>query len=1102
MDTNTAGHQVRTYDAAKFIEGVDQTAWDMTLYCGSCHVGGSWGEKDRNGRRHSSPQAMQAQGMGMAMSAFDPFLFMVQERFEPTTGMPKHVVKPSPWAYPGYIGMNPANGPIMPAASGAPGAMGWGQAAMGPGVTDGQLMMPNVKEMDCLFCHFEGYNNVMASVMTLGGMFTMAPMAGSGIMDTNSLSPTYQGYNAALVNYSTAGFGRNVVSLKASTIAKIKPNPPSQNCRLCHSPTSLTDLPSFMKDFLSNAPTIFTGYSSATSPFTGLSMPSFDFNAPFAKNWNVANPLAPAPAFMTSPKLTKAEVGMAFQGMPGFEYAFIPSIGFPAAMGGTVYNTIAGMTGGPYGAPGSLLGVNMAFGPDYGVEIGGGNPVGTGPLYFESFVEKTNPMSGMDQNVLKKSTMPFPRADWFKRGDLWDDATVEVHYSFGCEGCHMDTATTKVDTASFDGKSLCDPGRGFDSAGGVESNPLFLSTMNSQNTVKRCENCHVSGKNSDGVAIETFGAPNPNAIHATYGLASTATSPKVRAIRANADGSGEEYFLGSHMDIVECTVCHVRKNTQVVRALDSTSGMRYPNMLGFRKNEGMMGMFSSPPNASVQNSYDEWTPLFTWQKIGNGFKQINGVRNEEYRRKIYPINMITAIIWNNEDPTVDANGDGIVGREPTEYNLTGTTPHAIATNYDPWISRDMKAGMNFGPSGFAPIPVGFGPGAFQSAYNQNGSFTGAWQYVGVYGGNVLFTTPEEIAGYKAYRTAIKDAPGMGGKSWDGTKLLYIPGPYMVTHNVRKTDMFVRGKSCADCHAPGKDFFDGGFNITGTAIKAVANQQFMASPAEIAQVVAHAEDLVTGAELASKNGAAREIPAEVTGCWNAATKTFTMNNGSTCTSNAYKKIVDLDRSTVFYPDTTNVTGADGVDRTPGLHINRLLQIGAAPVATISNAVDAQGYVATNVGSSLTLNAADQLNPNFEYSWTFNDNQGAATGQSVSRSFPSATYYVATLHVKNKNTGEIKTAKKTIKVLAAVPQNNFTAAATNVARVVTLNLSGMPAHAKIQVAWGDSNNTYTTSAASYSPKHTYYAAGAKTITIKLVSSTGTIVGQTTATTAALP
>lgn len=55
------------------------------------------------------------------------------------------------------------------------------------------------------------------------------------------------------------------------------------------------------------------------------------------------------------------------------------------------------------------------------------------------------------------------------------------------------------------------------------------------------------------------------------------------------DGSGGQKFIpGSHLDVIDCTVCHVQKKSMAVRALDCTSGNRYPTMVGFDYSKGMM----------------------------------------------------------------------------------------------------------------------------------------------------------------------------------------------------------------------------------------------------------------------------------------------------------------------------------------------------------------------------------------------------------------------------------------------------------------------------------------------------------------------------------
>jgi hypothetical protein len=831
---------------------VDLSAWDLSTTCGSCHPGGGFVEKDRNGKRFSMMNPM--------VDGYTPYTMTVFDQYDKNTGMPNHKITGAPWSYPIWNGNTPVT---------APG--GWGQPmtiTMPDGsvmpVVQGQVMMPNVKEMDCLMCHFDGYSNLMSSVMAYSGAHNATASFGAGFM--NMFTQAYD-FNSGLLQKDAQ---TGVVSLTPAFFSKMKAAPQSQNCRNCHMPSGLKDLPDMMRDFLSSAPMAYTG--SFTQSFTGLAMPAFDFNAPFGRSWDwTTGP------YTTSPTVYMTQTGMATSN--GSSPA-IPA-GWPAAMGMSEYNQTVAMS-----TPGFL---------------GGGNPAGSGPIYYQATLPNTGGMQ--DQNALKKGVVPFPRSEWFKRGDMWAPG-YDVHLTLECSGCHMNTNTTKVDVfaaptdptnpnTTFDGKSLCDPGKGYDSAAGVEGNVLKRTTVNSQNTVKKCEDCHVTGKNSDGVAINTFGAANPTTAHQNAGLLANVT----QAVKTTT-GSDEVPFVGSHLDVMDCTACHLAREQMAVRELDATSGNRYPNMIGFAAERGMMGMFSDPAPGMIpaNTNLSKWEPLYSWQKNGNYWKtKDDGSVNADWRRKVYAMNIITAGIWNNIDPTVDANGDGVTGAPPIHH--AGDYPGAVTANYDPWIARDMKAGINFGPSGFAPIPVGFGGGSFQSAYDQTGAFTGAWTYVGVYGGNILFSTPEEISGYKAYRNSIKGLTGMDNKSWSGTQLALIGGPYKLTHGIRPTATFVLGKSCTDCHSatPKTSLFTGTFDMLGTAIKATAGHQFMQSPAEQWTVVGAKDDIETGAELSTKAGGALEIKFDELGTWNAGTKTFTPDSNG-----QFKRVKPLDRSEALYP----------------------------------------------------------------------------------------------------------------------------------------------------------------------------------------------------------
>jgi hypothetical protein len=1042
---------------------LDYSAWELSSTCGSCHPGGGFVEKDRTGKRMSQ--------MSPFTDGITPYTMTIFDRYDPMTGMPAHTVEPAPWSYPIWNGATPLT---APGGWGQPMSMTLPDGSAMP-VVAGQVMMPNVKEFDCLMCHFDGYSNLMSSVMTYSGALNATASFGAGFM--NMFTEAYDFTTGLLEKDSN-----NVVSISSLGLSKMKYDPPSQNCRNCHTPSNLTDIPDMMRDFLSSAPMIYNG--KFVKSFTGLTMPAFDFNAPFGMTWDMT--VGP---YAVSPTLYMTQTGIGST-TPGFTTT-IPA-GWPSAMGMTEFNMAA------------LTSLPPEMQPYF---MGGGNPAGSGPIYYQATLDA---MGHQDQNVLKKSTVPFPRAEWFKRGDMWATG-YDVHLSLDCSGCHMNTKTTKVDQYDvngniiFDGKSTCDPGRGFDSAGGVEANPAFATTVNSQNTVKHCSNCHVTGKNNDGVVIDTFGAPRADVAHQNSGLLANIT----KSVRMNAAGTAEENFVGSHLDVIDCTVCHLSREQMVVRLLDCTSGNRYPNMLGFKKERGMMGMFSDPMStgAPVGNNLESWTPLYTWQKGGSDFKKLNGVANPEWRRKMYAVNLITAQIWNNVDGAVDANGDGVPGRAPSIH--AGTPEVSPSTNYDPWISRDMKAGMNFGPSGFAPIPVGFGADmsatGFASAFAPDGSFTGQWKYVGVYGGNAMFSTPEEITAYKAWREGIKGA--VDGKSWAGTELGFVAGPYKLTHGIRPVDKFVLGTSCTDCHAPAATakvaMFDGTFNMVGTAINAkaakAAGLTFMQAPAEMMEVVGAQHDIDTAAEVSTKAGGAVEVKFQELGDW--AGGVFTPNPAG-----HYTRVTELDRAEALYPNASGVSFVDvkGVDHGTRAAFKTYLTtgitaagsgIGVDPTAKFSSAFIDVDRVTPGVqvytGANQTLTAAAaQAGGLVTYAWTSSDGTPITAGQTSSVNFATAGAKTITLKVTDEE-GKVSTTTKSVTAVAASAATPVVWADALGSLSGVLTVSTLPTPNKsLRIYWGDGKSeTMTINGLDTATKaHTYATAGSKQVKVYVYSSTG--------------
>ncbi|NDY41425.1 PKD domain-containing protein [Dissulfurirhabdus thermomarina] len=873
QDPATPGVQDKVYaDNASFLGAVDMAAWDMAMACGSCHVGGGFVESDRNGQRLSI--------RALTDTTINAYMNYVSEDWDPATGLPNFSVKRAPWTYPVELDGN----------------------------TSTTEWMPNVREMDCFFCHLEGYNNMMSSVIVQMGLLNAAPMAGSGLMDMAT-----GGYNTAMVDANG--------TLLPWVLDRIKGTPPSDNCRQCHIPQSMATLADMMTNFLAAAPMSYNPANPMS--LTGLEMPAYDFDAPWVD--------------------------------------------------------------------------------------------GTGPLYFNA----------SDQNAIKKAMVPFPRSDFFKRGDIWDDASQEVHIGLGCAGCHMDTASLSPDMTQ------CDPGRGYGRLSGVRPS--------SRNTVKRCEHCHITGKNADGVPIQTFGAPDPTPAHKAAGLTALITT----AVGVKDDGNGtpvEYTFPGSHLDVIDCTVCHNHKKSMAVRALDATSGNRYPTMIGFDLSKGMLGMFSAPdPWGMFGGELQEWTPLRTWWQ--NGDKTLpDGSINTAWRRKIYNINMITAVFWNNRDPSVDANGDGA---------------NATPTNFDPWIQRDLKAGMTFAASGFAPIPVGFGSDpAYASAYDANGTFTGAWDWVGVYGGNVIFTRPDQIAAYKAYRTSL------GGKPWDGTELLYFGAPFQVTHNIADTSRFALGKrradgsyGCSDCHAPGAGFFDGDYDMTGNGVNASkVGANMMMEPAADFEVTGYKGDLRTASELQTKDGAGADLPFE-------ANVTCPDNDPRGCV-----QTTDMDRGEALYPHLAETDPAGFAAKRAYLTDNATMTaanygIGIDPVAVIASingiVPDANGTpIEVEVGQPVTLAADTTVNTagTFTYSWISSDAAGEVLpGATVSKTFSTVGTWLVTLKVTDEE-GKLSQVSQKVSAVAPAPAADISYVGT-ASGVQTIRFANLPAHTMLYIFWGD-------------------------------------------------
>ena len=212
--------------------------------------------------------------------------------------------------------------------------------------------------------------------------------------------------------------------------------------------------------------------------------------------------------------------------------------------------------------------------------------------------------------------------DWKKRGDNWmHDVTYDVHNVLGCMGCH-EGKTGSVIGIDGDPTSAaigqCDPAKG---------NAPYSSLWNANdNTIKTCEDCHLKAgwDAALGEYSNDYGAPNPLAAHQQYGFTA-------QIVQKLGDGT----VNASHLDILECTVCHVRKvSTEAWNtggAVVDATGPDAEGRLADHENQYVTRMMYDGTDTNLS---------YAWQ---------NG--------KIYAANVLNTLFWRDKNTAADANGD-------------------------------------------------------------------------------------------------------------------------------------------------------------------------------------------------------------------------------------------------------------------------------------------------------------------------------------------------------------------------------------------------------------------------------------------------------------
>jgi hypothetical protein len=363
------------------------------------------------------------------------------------------------------------------------------------------------------------------------------------------------------------------------------------------------------------------------------------------------------------------------------------------------------------------------------------------------------------------------QVEWKKRGEMWT-AGKEVHMGIGCMGCHErndNTAAATGTTGIASGAAanaklgLCDPAKG-------KTSP-FEALWNAvdDKSFKDCTDCHSSTTNVG--TSQNYGAPDMEAIHAVFGLSSSAKGGK---IAFKADGS-----RASHLDIIDCTACHVRKS--------GFSGGAFVDGTGV----DLEGRLATHDTEDVARQHENDGVAFHWLSS-------NPRPGKPSERKIYAANLLTSFFWRDMNALNKTESDGTTLRGGFDANNDG-----------------REGGMDpFLPTHIAKINDTVGTKSIFSTRPTTAAVITANQ-------NAILRNIESLLGI---------APGTytGGDASVATastssiipKLSFLVVPFKASHNIAPASQAWGAGGCTDCHGANKGFYNGQYPINGKQAKLV------------------------------------------------------------------------------------------------------------------------------------------------------------------------------------------------------------------------------------------------------------------------------------------
>ncbi len=335
--------------------------------------------------------------------------------------------------------------------------------------------------------------------------------------------------------------------------------------------------------------------------------------------------------------------------------------------------------------------------------------------------------------------------DWKKRGEQWLP-TTDVHMGIGCMGCHerSDKAAPTVGTEGVINNKLglCDPAKGGSSA--------FDALWNKLDSVnfKNCAGCHEPAASPN---YDTFGAPISRDAHTAAGLTAK--------IAYDKDGRSV-----SHMDLIDCTACHIKKTFDGGAFVDGTGADA----------EGRVALHDEPQVARDMTN-------------GNALYWDNG--------KLYAANLLTSFFIRDMNGMDDAN-----------YGLDANNDGRNA-GMDPLLQTHVN-----------DINIAKGLKAVTMEQNADGSWVNEAEILAHF--NALKGDGKGTATTDAttpVQGGIKQLLGISDPNNDKKflpKLSFLMVPFKASHNIVPSVQAWGKNGCSDCHGENKGFYNGAYPING------------------------------------------------------------------------------------------------------------------------------------------------------------------------------------------------------------------------------------------------------------------------------------------------